>query len=193
MTFIRIAIAILLLVPFTACDVLEPDEEESSETPAAAPTSFELQGSLSTQYTLSDVHTCEDVLLADLPPPQTGEEVNAKILHQEAQSQIELVMERSVTIKDAEEDEHLATVETADELTTAELEDGEADEGEIGCVASTSFSTVVPPVDNYLFVVRGLAGTPEPVAYEDLEAAGFGCDILIDADGQLARNATCGV
>lgn len=192
MTWIRIALTTLLLFSMTACDVLDPQADEAPDAPSAAPTSFELQGRISMEYTLSDVHTCEDVLLADLPAPTTGKEVRANVQHLEAQSQIDLLVDRNVTIRDAEEEEHLATVSTDDELVPTELEE-ESASGTVACVASTSFGTVLPPVDNYIFVVRGITGTPEPVSYEDLQSAGFVCDIRVDAAGGLADSATCGV
>lgn len=195
MTYMRIAIAVLILGTFTGCDLLDPasSDEASAPTPSSSPTSFQLNGTVSMEYTLSDVHTCEDVLLAELPAPETREEVTAKIRHQEAQSQIELVMDRNVSVIDADEDEHLATVSTGDEIETAEAEDADAEADAVACVASTSFDTVLPPVDSYRFVVRGVTGRAEPVDYEELQAAGFVCDIRLSSSGRLVEEAPCGI
>lgn len=193
MTLIRVAIAMLVLGSFTACDSDPGGSDDAAATPSGSPTSFELSGKISMEYSLSDVHTCEDVLLADLPAPQTDDEATAKIRYLEAQNQIDLIKDRKVTIRDSDEDKHLATLRAAKDVETVEAEDGEPEPGAISCVASTSFSTVLPPADSYLFVVRGVTGAPEPVAYEDLQNAGFVCEVHLDAGGGRITDAPCGV
>lgn len=211
MTFMRILTAVAALLLFTGCDVLEGAGSDDPQDPAvsASPTSFELSGRVSMRFTLSDVHTCEDLLLADLPRPETEEEVTATIRHREAQTQLDLITERSVSIFDAGAaeptptvpadddaagaDGHLATVTTDDEITTSEVEGAGSAAGTVDCAASTSFSTVLPPADGYTFVVRGITGDPEAVSYEDLQRNGFECDMQINASGRLAKGAPCGI
>lgn len=210
MTFIRIFAAIAIVALFTACDVLPgAGSDDGGSEPAGSPTSFQLSGKVSMRFTLSDVHACEDLLLADLPRPETEEEVTATIRHQEAQNQIDLITDRSVSIFDATEgdqsptaasddetagaDGHLATVSTDDEIAATEIEAAGSSPGTVECAASTSFSTVIPPADSYRFVVRGVAGDPEPVAYEDLQSNGFQCDIQVNASGRIVKGAPCGI
>lgn len=211
MTVFRILSAVMVLLVFTGCDVLQGAGSDDSQDPAvgASPTSFQLSGRVSMRFTLSDVHTCEDLLLADLPRPETEEEVTATIRHREAQTQLDLITERTVSVFDAgvadpaptvpADDEaagadgHLATVSTDDEITATEVEGAESAAGTVDCAASTSFSTVLPPADGYTFVVRGISGDPEPVSYEDLQRNGFECDIQINASGRLSKGAPCGI
>ncbi len=187
MRFLPVSAVIAIVALFAACDVLPgAGSDGDGSEPSGSPTSFELSGKVSMRFTLSDVHTCEDLLLADLPRPETEEEVTATIRHREAQTQIDLITDRSVSIFDATEgaqspttasdDEvargegHLATVSTDDEITATEIDAAASSPGTVECAASTSFNTVLPPADSYRFVVRGVPGDPKPVAYEACRA-----------------------